>query len=141
MTTHPIDTEALRKLADAATPGPWEYEWDEAEGEITVRAGTALVGEDGFAPGSYFTSDMIIEHDDAWPEDSGEQNAANAEFIAAARGAVPALLDENAALRARIKAVREALDGWDDIQPPAFHQLADEIRRALDGTDTPTDAG
>ena len=137
--------DQLRALADAATPGPWEYEWDEDEGEITVRAGTARVGEDGFAPGSYVTTDMILEHEDAWPEDSGEQHAADAEFIAAARTAVPALLDQLDQAEARIKAVRELLDveersmanldigacgigeGWSAAVSTA------DVRRALDG--------
>lgn len=130
MTAQPT-RDQLRALADAATPGPWEYEWDEDEGEITVRAGTARADEDGSAPGSYVTTDMILEREDAWPEDSGEQYAADAEFIAAARTAVPALLDENAALRARIAAVdAELLYAELHGNPEVWTH---NIRRALDG--------
>lgn len=161
MTVQPT-RDQLRALAGAATPGPWEYEWDEDEGEITVRAGTARVGEDGFAPGSYVTTDMILEHEDAWPEDSGEQHAAEAEYIAAARTALPQLLDQldaaeqrirdltqevkderGAALDqmeqvrirdARIRAVEDVLDTWMTYcQTEQTARALSDIRRALNG--------
>ena len=91
MTT--IDRERLRKLADAATPGPWEFDWDPEEGDLTVRAGTARYGDNGRAPGSYVTTDMIIEHEEVWEDDGLDQYARDAEFIAAARDAIPQLLD------------------------------------------------
>ena len=81
MTGQQIDRDRLRELAENATPGPWfphaRYVW---------------------------TSDLggIIRN---WSEDAN--GAADMDFIAYTRTAVPALLDENAALRARIKAVRE----------------------------------
>lgn len=73
-TVHPIDTEALRRLADAATPGPWPL----------------------FSGGEYVGGVGIL----VAPDDGGV-SPANAAFIAAARTALPALLDENTALRAR----------------------------------------
>lgn len=88
-----IDRAHLRKLSDAATPGPWESEWDIGEGTLEVLAGTARTGPDGDRPGTYNTTDLVLERDDVWEEDDGEQHAANAEFIADSREAIPALLD------------------------------------------------
>lgn len=105
MTEH-IDRDALRKLADAAEPGPWYAH-----------------------PGGHYvyTPDMggLVQN---W---NGDWDAlAGMEFIAAARTAVPALLDALDQAEARIKAVRDVLDqARDDFEQP------DEaaIRRALDG--------
>ena len=77
MTAHPIDTEALRRLADAATPGPWnphpagKYVWTEELGGIIQN----------------------------WSDDANA--VADMGFIAAAREAVPALLDRIARLEAQ----------------------------------------
>lgn len=69
---------ALRALADAATPGPWSvYQTMHAEPKVVDSTGNWPSGE--VAPVSLS------------PENYGRANAA---FIAAARGAVPALLDE-----------------------------------------------
>lgn len=73
MTAHPIDTEALRKLADAATEGPW-YTFE-----------TKLGRRNGIGSKAIPEDEAVME--DEW---SGE---ADAEFIAAAREAIPALLD------------------------------------------------
>lgn len=74
MTAQPIDAEALRRLADAATPGPWP-----------LFSGGEYVGGVG----------IVIAPDD------GGVSPANAEFIAAARTALPALLDALAAAEHR----------------------------------------
>ena len=113
MTAHPIDTEALRRLADAATPGPWP-----------LLGGGEYVGGVG----------LLVAPDD------GGVSPANAAFIAAARTAIPALLDENAALRARIKAVEDVLEESEARGPvgmtfngtpfPAWISIA-TVRRAL----------
>ena len=77
MTAHPIDTEALRRLADQATPGPWhphpagKYVWTEELGGIIQN----------------------------WSDDANA--VADMEFIAAARETVPALLDRIARLEAQ----------------------------------------
>lgn len=97
-----IDRGHLRALDAAATPGPWETQWDIGEGTLEVLAGSALPGPDGDRSGSYFTTDMILEREDVWEEDDGDQHAANAELIAAARNALPVLLDEIDRLEARL---------------------------------------
>ena len=84
MTAHPIDTEELRLLADAAAPGPWHY--------IPGDHDLASAGIDITAEGDSLT----------WDDHSGEVfTHPDAEFIAAAREAVPALLDRIARLEAQ----------------------------------------
>lgn len=117
MTTHPIDRDHLRKLADDATPGPWSFAdyGDPAPEHWPV----GLVEDDGGA--------------EAWTCDTAlAMSRPDAEFIAAARTAVPALLDENAALRARIQAVREMhkrgeVMAWqEDCTNPEAHDCMDD---------------
>ena len=81
MTTHPIDTEALRRLADAATPGPWDYPGELLGSPCT----TVFAGDPKRTHAVYLAAAM--------PE--------NGAFIAAARTAVPALLDLLAAAEHR----------------------------------------
>ena len=114
MTGQQIDRDRLRELAENATPGPWDY-----PGELLGLPCTTVFAGDPKRTHAAYVAEM------------GPQDGA---FIAAARNAVPALLDENAALRARIKAVEDVLDNpirlvdWDDPLVPATH-----VRRALDG--------
>jgi hypothetical protein len=79
--TAPLDLAALRALTDAATPEPWL--WSPYDGAVVVERATA---EYRSMDGSTFTvvrpGPEIVA--DALP---------NAKFIAAARTAIPALLD------------------------------------------------
>lgn len=61
-----LDLDRLEALADNATPGPWVFD---ADGEITVRAGSAMPDEEGHLPWHYRTTDMILEHDCEYDED------------------------------------------------------------------------
>ena len=88
MTAHPIDTEALRRLADAATPGPWVVKTCEPCAEHG-REDVQIWDERGEIP--------IAQ----WMDDADPDAGADAEFIAAAREAVPALLDRIARLEAQ----------------------------------------
>lgn len=69
-----IDRDRLRKLADNATPGPWDSDRDVSDGQMVVFESR---GEDG--------GPIVCAGDDL--------EKADAEFIAAARTAVPELLD------------------------------------------------
>jgi uncharacterized protein (DUF885 family) len=110
------DHAALRALADAATPGPWEVERDP-------------YGDDDYpvsANGRY----LCVSPDDGV---RGGHSEADAAFIAAARDAVPALLDEVERLR---KELREcyasgdgALDLVEDDLTAAREALAAEQRK------------
>lgn len=115
MTT--IDRDELRKLADAATPGPWEAITDRYDSEIGWYMG-------GHIPN--VADEFRTEHDGDHPPLGAE----DAKFIAAAREAVPALLDQLDAAEARIAAVDAELlyaelHGNDEL-------WAHNIRNALD---------
>lgn len=79
-----IDTERLRQLAAAATPGPWEPELGEDRNTVDVFAESE-------------ECDLICTRTGGkmWGERLSPKSIANAEFIAAANPmAVLALLDE-----------------------------------------------
>lgn len=83
----PLDLEAIKKLADAATPGPWS-----ADPTGTVCADADLVldvngGEILPEGGPMEIAECYRNERPDWTE-----RASNAAFIAAARTAVPALL-------------------------------------------------
>lgn len=152
MTGQQIDRDRLRALANAATPGPWESVWDEADEWYSITGQSY----EGFV----------------CPEVATLTDEADADFIAAAREALPRLLDyldaaeqrirdltqevrderaacldqmEQVQIRdARIKAVRDVLDRAEAAfnRHPAYTwsgQRMDpivngaDIRRALDG--------
>lgn len=81
-------SDAWRKLADAATPGPWEEVAESGEWWIT--------GPD-------------IYNDAVMTTNASEISQADADFICAAREAVPALLAEVERLRADNADLRAAL--------------------------------
>lgn len=82
-----VDTEAVRALADAATPGPWQAgEWPEWEPYHIVSHGVMEAWEDD--DGRRGTSPTPIV------DGSNYLTDADREFIAAARTLVPALCDE-----------------------------------------------
>lgn len=117
-----IDRDELRKLAEAATPGPWEVHG-------------SLIGIGRAKPDFGQTWGVC------WRQDI--------EFICASRQAVPELLDALDKAEARIKAVRE-LHQSDGHEPErcgranCFPSCAECVYdypcptiRALDGTVTP----
>ena len=100
-----IDKERLRVLAEGATPGPWGTIergpfWGESEGDVIDHYGADVVGAEHVAPlGTQETT-------------RGQMWLRDAEFIAAARDAVPALLAENAALAAEVERTSNNRDMW-----------------------------
>lgn len=116
MTTHPIDCDALRELAEKATPGPWHWgppsdsAWP--QGDESLCAGEELV--------------LYGWGYDASGIDGSDEDRA---FIAAARTALPALLDETTALRGRIDVLRDQIgtevrsrDEWESNTEDAEHR-------------------
>lgn len=90
-----IDREELRRLCEAATPGPWTL--DPCDGEFGfVRSGIVWTAQNDSA--AFSGTDFI--------QAKTEEDAA---FIAAARAAVPALLDALEAAEARERRLREAV--------------------------------
>ena len=97
--TEPLDLDAIRARAEAATPGPWEagIQWVYSDGQIYA--------DDNRVPD-------VLGMEFADPdraEDEARRGQRNAEFIAAARTDVPTLLAEVKRLRAERDAAREAL--------------------------------
>ncbi|NKS29270.1 hypothetical protein GS534_00830 [Rhodococcus hoagii] len=102
------DLDQLEQLRAKATPGPWEAE--DCEGDLSVRAGTALTQwtEHADADGmpyrigtpasSYKSTDLILEHNlETWDEGEDpcdDQRRADADWIAAIHNAAPALFAE-----------------------------------------------
>ena len=127
MTEQQIDRERLRKLADAATPGPWERgNWYHVQASTHCTCSQShgpLVGIDPH--GTYgemhvhrYSDDPLWENgirarDDAVggvdvvieTDEYGTMSDADAEFIAASRTAVPHLLDQ-------LDQAEAELDSW-----------------------------
>jgi hypothetical protein len=68
----------LKKLCDAATPGPWEADIDDPGTEAEVWTGKFFCG-----------------NGETWAvyDEPGKQQVANARFIAAAREALPHMIN------------------------------------------------
>jgi hypothetical protein len=98
----PLSEQQLAEIAaraEAATAGPWGSRRD-LDGVYTVQARPRITPTEGN------TSDGDV----AWLAPAGdEQTYANAWFIARARTDVPALLADNARLRARVAELETAL--------------------------------
>ena len=106
-----LDYDALQRLADAATEGPWQWTREPGDEEGSLEAPS----EEGYVLGVYgmHTEGFIAV------------GKADAEFIAASRQAIPALLDrvrelvaERDAALSTIAKVREILahdeiEGWE----------------------------
>ena len=99
-----LDYDALQRLADAATEGPWQWTREPGDEEGSLEAPS----EEGYVLGVYgmHTEGFIAV------------GKADAEFIAASRQAIPALLDrvrelvaERDAALSTIAKVREAVSG------------------------------
>ena len=97
-----IDTAELRRLCAEATPGPWLYcplphdDW----GTVRVSVGDMMpfvaIGRSGGV-----AADL-----DQHRRDGTDPYGANARFIAAARAALPQLLDEVERLKAEVARAR-----------------------------------
>lgn len=104
------ELKKLRALAGAATPGPWIAQPDN-------DAGPARVGS--LATDEWFVSvdrhNGGKEYRDGWIERWVPKENANATaaFIAVARTAVPALLDEVERLRATCEGLRVEVERWE----------------------------
>lgn len=94
-----LDKERLRVLAEAATPGPWIL--------LPVEDGSPYLRVRGTRLGARYKVANVLAPTYFMPRD-GIESTANAEFIAAARDAVPALLAENAALAAEVERLRKS---------------------------------
>ena len=109
-----MDYEQLRRLAQEATPGPWEFH-EELDGYWWVVEPTT---PSPYVPIVSLEWYRLPDAPDGNLE-AGQQRRADFTFIAAAREAVPALLDERDRLAAEVVALREAL-GWYQLEAEAL---------------------
>ena len=113
-----LDKERLRVLAEAATPGPWIL--------LPIEDGSPYLRVRGTRLGARYKVANVLAPKYFMPRD-GIESTANAEFIAAARDAVPALLSENAALAAEVERTSNNRDMWKAqcaVQAQEFERLS-----------------
>lgn len=93
----------IRKRADAATPGPWEW-WYDDDGVWAVSLGQERQCAEIFGPHVYVSLNGALQIYLGAESRTGCMAEGDEEFIAHARADVPALLDEIARLKAELTA-------------------------------------
>lgn len=121
----------LRRLCEAATPGPWSVRGD-ARPDYYGNCYWWIRGPEGY---------RYVVCNDAQSAEGGVTRREDAEFIAAAREALPALIDEVGRLRRRVEALERVVvaaiktaDTWAYVAPSddrAFEDLSAEELRAM----------
>lgn len=103
-----LDLDAIEKLAreakeraDAATPGPWEWDGRREENDPDMPGGVFV-----YHPQGSFLADTAICLSDTYEDDH-----LDLDFIAAARADVPALADRVLALIGRVRELEAAHNG------------------------------
>lgn len=125
-----IDVGELRRLIEAATPGPWALDSDE-EYDIMID------GDDPFA--CVLEGFLVGAH--------RPTREANAALIVAAVNALPSLLDENERLREALERAEAKFRHYDDLhrlkctaegdeKADRNREMADMCRTALTGEKT-----
>lgn len=111
--SEPLDLQASRRICEKATPGPWEA--------------TSEEGQD--AAGRYRYSVCRDRYDGPQHEcvadthrPTKEQAAADAEFIALARAALPQLLD-------LVEEARDIIDRVESCEPCTFEEMRTWLAR------------
>lgn len=118
--TAPLDLDALRALADAATPGPWfTPDSPRLQGAVSSRIGNREVQV------ASIDGDAAMHDERAAAVDI---QRANAGFIAAARTALPTLIDEVRRLRAL---ALKWLDEVDSLQDGKLAKEVEALRRGM----------
>jgi hypothetical protein len=111
------ELKRLRALCDAATPGPWEADLDVFDAEegivacIIDRPISTIIKietELRIAAADPWTAEDSQRRDDTWKLARAGQEIKDAQLVAAARNALPRLLDEIE----RMQAVVEAAKAW-----------------------------
>ncbi len=125
-----LDLDRLEELAKAATPGPWVAEYEEADDWFCVT------GTGYFDGGNW----MVCPHV-ATVESGGQADAA---FIAAARAAIPELIErvralEAAVASAHIAAIDAAPAGLTERQAAAWPGAVAEAQRYVPCSTIPVD--
>lgn len=101
MKTTPKQRRQWREIADAATPGPW------CTDPAPRFAGAVSVVVDGVSRQVALADGQAAMFDCERGLETHEVMSANARFVAAARTAIPALLDDVTELEAEVDRLRE----------------------------------
>lgn len=99
------ELQAIRERADKATPGPWEWAWNDERADGTFDAGETVAGVtlgtagDVYGEGCVLYTERCPSCQKRWPDDPKHNrcttpSAIDAAFIAHARADVPALLEK-----------------------------------------------
>ncbi len=121
MTLSPTERAELRKLCEKATEGPWLHGWPTGEGR-------AIDGEDG----GYILHPIgnneyhVISNggNDDWSVEIGIKLTADADFIAASRTAIPAILDALDSAEARHESFKNRMK---EILSPEWETSKNEV--------------
>jgi hypothetical protein len=123
----PEQIQEWKRLADAATPGPWRHRHVEPLAKWGVSVNEVEAPE---SDACWIAK--VLNHEHCIRTKPGDQNA---HFIAASRSAVPALCDEVERLRAENDRLREALRqvqwsarGIHNYKPEPMCPICDQIR-------------
>ena len=113
MTDFSSRAEAIRSRCEAATPGPWAWEWvAEKSNEWAVGQAFDAAGRPVEVAVDDGVEDTIIERRLVGMNESGHANAADADFIAHARRDLPDALAEIARLTAQVETLQAERDKW-----------------------------
>jgi hypothetical protein len=102
-----IDLSALRALCEQATPGPWRtYRCSSVDYDNETASACGIDG-----PPNKHGHDARICYDASYDECHHVMSRADADLIAAARTALPALIDEVSRLRGEVERMERDKDG------------------------------
>ena len=117
-----MNTEELKRLAEAATPGPWGYDYDDQDHDTCIGI---LWGTNHYAIATIPYNGQV----------SDEKVTATARLIAAANPAtILALIQQRDELLAALKDARELVDDW-GAYAPAYMQEKHDLAGDLDRLD------
>lgn len=97
-----LDLEAIKKRAEAATPGPWFFD---ANGDFGISTKADAAGS-----WTVIVCGMLDEHDQIFEDTYPIGTSFDGEFIAHAREDIPALIAEVERLQAKVDHKSQLLD-------------------------------
>lgn len=115
-----LDCDALQSLADAATDGPWSASFVRVEKDADGRRRGAGVVR-GDSEGIVFMS-----------TNGPEILVADAEFIAASRSAIPALLDRVRELEATVRRQEQYIEGLEQVDGEGLKRKLEATEKQLE---------
>lgn len=107
------ELNAIEKRANAATPGPWEWDGAQADDESVADFGAPWI------PQGSTLGNTLIQLADTY-----EGSPADCAFVAAARDDVPCLVTEVRRLRDALEIIARGTphDGWIEVAPQFVYE-------------------